>query len=138
MTRWVLSAPGRLYLWALPAVGAAQAQGIRVVRSAAFFVMFFHRALGCRSREGLCILVLGISAAWAADPLPSRNDTAPKKTIAETMMATHAGMATDEFGATVQQWIATARHPRTGKLNAESTYDREASQWTVPINIGVT
>jgi hypothetical protein len=28
------------------------------------------------------------------------------------MAATHAGMTTNEFAATVQEWMATARHPR--------------------------
>ena len=32
--------------------------------------------------------------------------------IAEMMAATHSGMSTDEFNATVQDWIRTARHPR--------------------------
>ena len=32
--------------------------------------------------------------------------------LVETLMATHAGMTTDEFAATVTDWLATARHPR--------------------------
>jgi phosphoglycolate phosphatase-like HAD superfamily hydrolase len=36
--------------------------------------------------------------------------------------ATHAGMTTDEFSATVSDWIATARHPTTGKLFTEMVY----------------
>ncbi len=31
------------------------------------------------------------------------------------LAATHAGMTTSEFSATVADWIATARHPKTGK-----------------------
>jgi hypothetical protein len=30
-------------------------------------------------------------------------------------MATHAGMTAEEFGKTVADWIASARHPKTGK-----------------------
>ena len=32
--------------------------------------------------------------------------------ILELVMATHAGMTTDEFKQTVRQWLTTARHPR--------------------------
>jgi hypothetical protein len=35
-----------------------------------------------------------------------------EKGIAELMMATHAGMTTDEFEGIVKAWLATARHPR--------------------------
>jgi phosphoserine phosphatase len=42
--------------------------------------------------------------------------------IAELVMATHAGMTTDEFAGVVQDWMATARHPRFGKLYTECIY----------------
>jgi haloacid dehalogenase-like hydrolase len=32
---------------------------------------------------------------------------------AEIMMATHAGMSTEEFEKIVRDWIATAKHPKT-------------------------
>ncbi|WP_272701268.1 HAD family hydrolase [Desulfovibrio sp. Fe33] len=35
------------------------------------------------------------------------------KSLLEVVMATHAGMTSDEFEAGVKQWIATARHPQT-------------------------
>jgi phosphoglycolate phosphatase-like HAD superfamily hydrolase len=38
-----------------------------------------------------------------------------EKAIMEIMMATHAGMITNEFEKTVKDWIATATHPKTGK-----------------------
>ena len=37
-------------------------------------------------------------------------------------MATHAGMTTVEFGRIVEDWIATAKHPSTGRLFTEMTY----------------
>src|ERR1035441_9528047 len=37
-------------------------------------------------------------------------------------MATHAGMTTVEFEQIVKDWIATAKHPKTGKLYTEMTY----------------
>jgi phosphoserine phosphatase len=40
----------------------------------------------------------------------------------ELMMATHTGMTTVEFEQIVNDWIATARHPKTGKLYTEMTY----------------
>jgi phosphoglycolate phosphatase-like HAD superfamily hydrolase len=38
------------------------------------------------------------------------------------MMATHSGMTTDEFARTVTEWIATARHPITGRLYTGMVY----------------
>ncbi|MCK7522769.1 MAG: hypothetical protein MZV64_36340 [Ignavibacteriales bacterium] len=37
-------------------------------------------------------------------------------------MATHAGMTTEEFEQIVKDWIATAKHPQTGKLFTEMVY----------------
>jgi len=42
--------------------------------------------------------------------------------LLEIVMATHAGMTTEEFGRIVEDWIATARHPQTGRLFTEMTY----------------
>ncbi|ADJ24736.1 nonspecific acid phosphatase precursor [Hyphomicrobium denitrificans ATCC 51888] len=42
--------------------------------------------------------------------------------IAELMAITHAGMSTDEFAVIVSDWIATARHPKTGRLYTEMIY----------------
>jgi len=35
-----------------------------------------------------------------------------EKSLTEIVMATHAGMTSDEFSSTVADWLATARHPR--------------------------
>ena len=45
-----------------------------------------------------------------------------EKGVLEIMTVTHTGMTTDEFSETVQKWIATARHPKTGKLYTEMVY----------------
>jgi phosphoserine phosphatase len=37
-------------------------------------------------------------------------------------MATHAGMTTTAFEKTVGDWIATAKHPKTGKLYTDMVY----------------
>jgi phosphoserine phosphatase len=42
--------------------------------------------------------------------------------LLEIVMATHAGMSTVEFGRIVEDWIATAKHPQTGRLFTEMTY----------------
>ena len=42
--------------------------------------------------------------------------------LVELIMATHAGMTTVEFEKIVNDWIATARHPKTGKLFTEMTF----------------
>ena len=42
--------------------------------------------------------------------------------IVRLLMATHAGMTTEEFAQEVTQWITTARHPTTGRLFSEMCY----------------
>jgi phosphoserine phosphatase len=37
-------------------------------------------------------------------------------------MATHVGMTTEEFDAVVKNWIATAKHPKSGRLYTEMVY----------------
>lgn len=45
-----------------------------------------------------------------------------EKSIAEIVMVTHAGITTDQFEKIVEDWIATARHPETGKLFTQMVY----------------
>lgn len=42
--------------------------------------------------------------------------------ILEMAMATHAGMTTEEFEKIVTDWLATAKHPKTGKAFTEMVY----------------
>jgi hypothetical protein len=42
--------------------------------------------------------------------------------LLEIVMATHAGMTTAQFEQVVADWIATAKHPKTGKPFTEMTY----------------
>ncbi|MEK6335733.1 MAG: HAD family hydrolase [Acidobacteriota bacterium] len=42
--------------------------------------------------------------------------------LMELFMATHTGMTTDEFAQMVKDWIATAKHPTTGKRFLDMTY----------------
>lgn len=42
--------------------------------------------------------------------------------ILKLVMATHAGMTTDEFAATVRSWLKEAKHPRFGRPYSELTY----------------
>jgi phosphoserine phosphatase len=42
--------------------------------------------------------------------------------LAEMAVATHAGMSTEEFEKIVADWIATARHPGTGRPYTEMVY----------------
>ena len=44
------------------------------------------------------------------------------RAILELFMATHTGMTTEEFEQIVKNWIATARHPKTGKPFTEMVY----------------
>jgi len=43
--------------------------------------------------------------------------------LLEMAMATHAGMTTDEFATIVSSWIATARHPQTGRRYTAMVYE---------------
>ena len=45
-----------------------------------------------------------------------------EKALAQLVMATHAGMTTDEFATVAADWIATARHPKTGRPYTEMVY----------------
>ena len=42
--------------------------------------------------------------------------------VFEILMAAHAGMTTEEFAKIVRDWIATARHPKTGRSYTEMVY----------------
>ena len=42
--------------------------------------------------------------------------------ILQIVMATHAGMTTEEFDKSVHDWAASARHPKTGRLYTEMVY----------------
>jgi len=45
-----------------------------------------------------------------------------ERAVVELVMATHAGMTTDEFHDVVRDWMATARHPKTGRLYSAMVY----------------
>jgi haloacid dehalogenase-like hydrolase len=45
-----------------------------------------------------------------------------EKGLLEIVAATHTGMTTDEFRATVADWLATARHPRFDRPYTELAY----------------
>lgn len=42
--------------------------------------------------------------------------------VAALVAATHAGMTTEEFSQIVREWLATARHPTTGRRLTEMAY----------------
>src|SRR6476659_6881467 len=42
--------------------------------------------------------------------------------IGQIVMATHAGMTTEEFDKIVKDWIASAKHPKSGRLLTEMVY----------------
>lgn len=45
-----------------------------------------------------------------------------EKGIAQLMAATHAGMTTEAFARNVNEWVSTARHPRTHRVFTEMVY----------------
>jgi hypothetical protein len=42
--------------------------------------------------------------------------------LIEMAMATHTGLTTDEFDTVVKDWLATAKHPTTGRPYTEMVY----------------
>jgi phosphoglycolate phosphatase-like HAD superfamily hydrolase len=64
---------------------------------------------------------------WSDQPLYAAVLQGDMKTVAaggvrgllELAMITHAGMTTDEFSKIVEEWIATARHPKFNRLYTE-------------------
>ena len=45
-----------------------------------------------------------------------------EKALLELVMATHAGMTTEEFSEVVTDWLATSKHPKTGRPYTEMVY----------------
>src|SRR4029079_12941964 len=45
-----------------------------------------------------------------------------EKGLLQVVMATHAGMTTEAFTKTVEDWLATARHPKFDRPYTELTY----------------
>ena len=45
-----------------------------------------------------------------------------ERALVELITASHAGTTTDEFATIVRDWLASARHPKTGKLYTEMIY----------------
>ena len=45
-----------------------------------------------------------------------------KKGVVELVMASHAGNTTEEFSQIVEDWLATAKHPKTGRPYTDMVY----------------
>jgi phosphoglycolate phosphatase-like HAD superfamily hydrolase len=45
-----------------------------------------------------------------------------ERALVEIAMASHAGTTTEEFNQIVTEWIASAKHPKTGRLYTEMVY----------------
>ncbi len=50
------------------------------------------------------------------------NVAVSEQELLEIIVAAHAGITTEEFEQLVKDWIATAKHPKTGKLYTEMVY----------------
>ena len=50
------------------------------------------------------------------------NVVVSEQELMEIIVAAHAGITTEEFEKIVKDWIATAKHPKTGKLYSEMVY----------------
>jgi hypothetical protein len=61
------------------------------------------------------------SQATAVDPLPSWNDGATKQRIVAFVKAV-TDRGSKGFAPSVRDWIATAKHPKTGRRYTEMIY----------------
>jgi hypothetical protein len=67
---------------------------------------------------------------WKTKPPFSKFISTPKEEMVavneremmEMIMVAHVGISTEEFSKIVSDWIATAKHPKTGKLYSEMVY----------------
>jgi hypothetical protein len=50
------------------------------------------------------------------------NVAVSEQELMEVIIAAHAGITTEEFEKVVKDWLATAKHPKTGKLYTEMVY----------------
>jgi phosphoglycolate phosphatase-like HAD superfamily hydrolase len=67
----------------------------------------------CQTKEPFAALLKGdVKAALAGG----------EHALMDLFAATHTGMTTDEFAHIVEDWIATAKHPTTGKRFLDMTY----------------
>ena len=66
-----------------------------------------------KTREPFASVLRGDEKSALAGGMPA---------LVEMTMAAHAGTTTEEFAAIVTDWIATTRHPKTGKLYTEMVY----------------
>jgi phosphoglycolate phosphatase-like HAD superfamily hydrolase len=48
--------------------------------------------------------------------------TGGERAVGQLLMATHAGMTSEEFERSVRDWVATAKHPKTGRLLTQMVY----------------
>ena len=88
--------------------------------------MYFQLLLRARPREGARAAASGVEDK---EPFASLLKGDVKEALAggehaliEIVMATHAGMTTEEFEKIVQDWIATAKHPMTKRPYTEMVY----------------
>jgi hypothetical protein len=65
---------------------------------------------------------------WLRNVLGSREGWCARMVPVTLLAATHSGMTTDEFEKVVSDWIATAKHPRTGRLYTEMAYQPMRTQ----------
>jgi phosphoserine phosphatase len=64
--------------------------------------------------EPFASLLKGDVKTALADGLPA---------VTQILLATHAGMTSEEFDRMVRDWIATAHHPTSGRLYTEMVYE---------------
>ena len=91
--------------------------------------MYFQLALRPRPREGARSVstpngrtTQPFSLVLKGDVEERAGRTGSARRSSQMVMATHAGTTTEEFDRIVKDWIATAKHPKTGRLYTEMVY----------------
>jgi phosphoglycolate phosphatase-like HAD superfamily hydrolase len=66
-----------------------------------------------KTKEPFSFLLAGDTKAFLAGG---------EKSLMAVLAASHSGMTTDEFAKIAQDWLATAKHPKTGRAYTEMAY----------------
>ena len=89
--------------------------------------IYFQVAFAIDQREGERAEASGVEneaavQGGARQAIARRWRRRGEKGLLQIMAATHAGMTTEEFAKTVEDWIATARHPRFNRPYTDLVY----------------
>ena len=87
------------------------------------YFQFFSRSTASRSlRHSTRSGRRKIRSSPSSRVICRRRSRVARRSLLEIMAAASANMTTEEFDVVVNDWLATAKHPRTGRLYTEMVY----------------